>query len=57
MNERDALRNKLYLEKSYKDIERNNKEIENQLYQAKEELSKEQRFARDRVTKLETVNI
>ena len=53
MNERDTLRNKIFFDKSTKEIERH--EIENQLYQTKDELSKEQKYARDRVTKLETV--
>ena len=53
MNERDTLRNKIFFEKSTKEIERH--EIENQLYQTKDEFIKEQKFARDRITRLETV--
>jgi hypothetical protein len=53
MNERDTLRNKIFFEKSTKEIERH--EIENQLYQTKDEFIKEQKIARDRITKLETV--
>ena len=53
MNERDTLRNKLYIDKTAKEIERH--EIENQLYQTKDEFSKELKQSRDRVAKLETV--
>lgn len=54
MNERDVLKHKLYFDKTYKHAE--NKEFENQLLQAKEELLKEQKLARDKVARLEEVS-
>lgn len=55
INERDILRHKLYFDKSFKDVER--KELENQMFIARDELSKEQKFNREKVTRLEDVII
>ena len=54
MNERDVLKHKLFFDKSFKEVER--KELENQLAQAREELSKEQKFAQDKMARLEEVS-
>ena len=54
MNERDVLKHKLFFDKSFKEVER--KELENQLAQAREELSKEQKFAQDKMSRLEEVS-
>ena len=54
MNERDILKHKLFFDKSFKQVER--KELENQLNQAREELAKEQKFAKDKMTRLEEVS-
>lgn len=53
MSERDILRHKLYYDKSYKEVER--KGIESQLMQTKEELIKEHKTAKEKVSKLEEV--
>ena len=54
MNERDILKHKLFFDKSFKEVER--KELENQLFIAREELAKEQKFAKDKMARLEEVS-